>query len=41
MAKNCNTPVDYWLSLSLRNLAIWIRDNNDLIDEEQCRRKKK
>lgn len=37
MARNNRTPVDYWLSLSLRSLCDWIRDSNMLIQEENDR----
>lgn len=41
MARNNRTPVDYWLSLSLRSLSEWIRDSNDLIHEENERMRRR
>lgn len=38
MAKDCNTPVDYWLQLPLRSFIDWIHDHNDLVKEDNERR---
>ena len=38
MAKDCNTPVDYWLQLPLASFISWIRDHNDMVREENQRR---
>ena len=40
MAKNNRTPVDFWLQLPLRSLRDWIRDSNDLIQEDNERNNK-
>jgi hypothetical protein len=37
MAKVNNTPVGYWLGLTLRDLHGWIKASNILVDEEQHR----
>ena len=33
MAENCHTPVSFWLQLSLQELLLWIKDNNEIIKE--------
>ena len=38
MAKNCHTPVDFWLRLPLRELGAWIRDNNEIIRESESKK---
>ncbi len=30
MSMNCSTPIDYWLSMSLKELSRWIRANNEI-----------
>ena len=40
MAKSNRTPADFWLSLPLRGLCDWIRDSNDLIQEDNERNNK-
>ena len=37
LAKNCYTPVSYWLSLPLRQLYEWVKANNQLMREEDER----
>ena len=33
LARNCCTPVDYWLSMTLTELQVWIDANNNLLDK--------
>ena len=33
MAENCHTPISFWLQLSLQELLLWIKDNNEIIKE--------
>ena len=33
LARNCCTPVDYWLSMTLAELQVWIDANNGLFDK--------
>lgn len=35
MSKNCSTPVDYWLSMTLKELSKWIHANNELIRKQR------
>ena len=34
LARNCCTPVDYWLSMTLAELQVWIDANNGLFDKD-------
>ena len=35
LAKNNNTPLSEWLSMTLRELRFWIKANNAVIEEER------
>ncbi len=37
MSKYCNTPIDFWLQLPLRDFVRWIEDHNNLVKEENDR----
>lgn len=37
LARNCCTPVDYWLSMTLAELQVWIDANNDLFDKDNAK----
>lgn len=37
MSKECNTPVDFWLRLPLRDFVHWIEEHNALVKEENER----
>nr|DAM01603.1 MAG TPA: hypothetical protein [Caudoviricetes sp.] len=41
MARTNNTPVDFWLSLRLGDLAQWVKSSNAIIAEEMENRKRK
>ena len=41
MAKTNQTPVSYWLSLTLPSLCKWIKVSNQLVKEARERRKQK
>ena len=41
MAKTNQTPVSYWLSLSLPSLSKWIKVSNQLVKEARERRRNK
>ena len=30
MSMNCSTPVDYWLSMPLKEFSRWIHTNNEI-----------
>jgi len=36
MARDCNTPVDYWTGLRLRELTAWIRAHNEWVKEQNA-----
>lgn len=36
LARNCCTPVDYWLSMTLAELQVWIDANNGLFDKDKA-----
>lgn len=35
LAKNTYTPVQFWLSITLRELCQWIGTNNDLVYDQK------
>lgn len=35
MAQQNNTPVDFWISLSLPELLRWIKANNAVVQEQK------
>lgn len=37
LARNCCTPVDYWLSMTLAELQVWIDANNGLFDKDNAK----
>lgn len=39
LARNCCTPVDYWLSMTLAELQVWIDANNGLFDKDNANNK--
>jgi len=41
LAQTNNTPVPFWLSLPLRDLAPWIAESNKLVAEANKRAKSK
>lgn len=41
MSMNCSTPVDYWLSMTLKELSRWIRANNEIKKREQEKQNEK
>lgn len=36
LARNCH-PVDYWLSMTLAELQVWIDANNGLFDKDNAK----
>jgi len=41
LARNWNSPIDFWLGLPLSELRGWIQTNNEIINEENQARKKR
>jgi hypothetical protein len=37
MSENIHTPVTFWLQLPLRQLLLWIKDENQIIEERNER----
>jgi len=41
MAQDNNTPVPFWLSLTLMELTQWIHDHNQIVKEKRQKRQKR
>ncbi len=39
MARENNTPVDYWLSIPLQEFGRWIVANNEIVQDQQKKAK--
>ncbi len=35
MARNNNTPITFFLSCTFRDISVWIKTNNEIIQEEK------